>query len=411
VTEILIDVDFGHPPERVWRALTDRSILSEWFMQTDLEPHEGRRFRLLPEGLLGLAGPLEGELVELAAPRRMVMLWRGEQLHSRVTWELVPLPDGCRLRMSHTGFIGVKGSLRRRELQRTYQRMLTERLPRVLDRLATGGVTFSRPAVPPLLAVPPLADDPLEPAPAGDGDRTRRRGPIAWLTALPHRRRGQILAAMAAAVLAVATFSVISSLGVPSFLPPIGAAPRDWPTGSPGLAGPSEAVPQPRPASPGPTGQAAGSGASASAVAAEPPPAVPGPRGAVTPSAGPAPAPEPTDEPPEPAPPPAVRWSASYRTIEASGNRFTGQLTVVNRRGVAASGWSVVVTLPAGADLTTVRRAGTATQAGDTVTFTARNPRMNVGARASVVVEFDVIGATAPLACRVDGRPCAGVSG
>ena len=138
VTEILIDADFGHPPERVWRALTDRAVLSQWFMQTDLEPYEGRRFRLVPDGLLGLAGPLEGELVEVTAPRRLVMLWRGEQLHSRVTWELVPLPDGCRLRMSHTGFIGVKGTLRRNELQRAYDRMLHQRLPHTLNQLAAG---------------------------------------------------------------------------------------------------------------------------------------------------------------------------------------------------------------------------------------------------------------------------------
>jgi uncharacterized protein YndB with AHSA1/START domain len=414
VTEILIDVDFGHPPERVWRALTDRAVLSEWFMRTDLEPYEGRRFRLTPDGLLGLAGPLEGELVEVAAPRRLVMLWRGEQMHSRVTWELVPLPEGCRLRMSHTGFIGVKGTLRRKELQRMYDRMLTDRLPRVLDQLATGR-TVARdaarsPAGPPpvpLLAVPPLPDepdtDPDAAAGAGADDASRRTGIAGWLRALPYRRRGQLLAAGAAALLAVITAALISGLSIPSLIPPLGAAPGDWPTASPGSEG--RPVP-PAAASPGASGAPAGGPGSVSPLPGRPgQPAAP-----VTPGGAPPPPNGSTTNPPAP-PPARAGFAAAYRTVSSTDTGFIGELTVTNTGNRPERGWTVVVTLPAGAGLGTVRGANAA-QNGSTVTFTATS-NGKIPAGRSVTIEFQVRGdgATAPTGCRIGGDTCGGLPG
>lgn len=409
MTEILIDVDFGHPSERVWRALTDRAVLSQWFMRTDLEPYEGRRFYLMPDGLLGLAGPLEGELVEVAAPRRLVMLWRGEQMHSRVTWELVPLPEGCRLRMSHTGFIGVKGSLRRKELQRTYDRMLHDRLPRVLDQLATGRADLGEPAPqppPPILAGPPLANGPdLRPGPepeladgSEDGAALRRVGPLGWLGRLFHRRRGQLLAAAGAALLAVLTATLISGLSIPSLVPPLGAPPDDRPITSPGASEPSlGVVPPPGPASSGATAAPTGGVTSSPSPVDSP---RPGPPSA---SAGPAPAPKPTD--PAPGQP---RFRGSYRTVGSSGSGFTGEIAVTNTGSTAVGGWAVVVTLRAGAVLGRVRGGVDAAINGNSVTFTPKGGK--VGAGGTRTFEFDVSGGgTAPTACRVEGVTCAGV--
>jgi uncharacterized protein YndB with AHSA1/START domain len=457
VTEILIDADFGHPPERVWRALTDRAVLSQWFMQTDLEPYEGRRFRLVPDGLLGLAGPVEGELLEVSAPRRMVMLWRGEQLHSRVTWELVPLPDGCRLRMSHTGFVGVKGSLRRKELQRTYDRMLADRLPRVLDRLASGRAVRQEPDLaplqaaqqpasgsasspeppaepPPVRAVPPpvpllgvssLSDDdraglfaePAEPdkpdADAGTGSRRTRIA--AWLRTLPSHRGRQLLAAAAAVVLAVLTFAVISSLNVPTLVPPLGASPGDWPTVSPGgepsngaapAASPGASLapgaqPTPLPATAGRPGVPVipGGGAAPGAT----PTAPPGRPGGGGPGGG-GPGGEPGGEPPA-----QGEWAAAYRTVSSTDSGFSGELTVTNTGGLPARDWSVVVTLPAGAGLQTVSGAKAA-QSGSTVTFTA-SAKGKVPVGRSVTFGFQVRGdgATGPTGCRVSGSACGGL--
>jgi uncharacterized protein YndB with AHSA1/START domain len=139
MAEVRLEVELAHPPERVWRALTEARLLGEWFMPTDLAPREGGRFTLTPGDLAGFAGQLSGQLTELSPPHRMVMVWQGEQLHTRVSWEVAAVPGGSRLRVRQTGFIGAPGAVRRRALQETYARLFTRQLPALLDRIAITG--------------------------------------------------------------------------------------------------------------------------------------------------------------------------------------------------------------------------------------------------------------------------------
>ena len=41
MTEIRLDVELAHPPERVWRALVEPARLAEWFLPNDLRPVAG----------------------------------------------------------------------------------------------------------------------------------------------------------------------------------------------------------------------------------------------------------------------------------------------------------------------------------------------------------------------------------
>lgn len=140
MAEVRLEVDLPHPPERVWRALTEARLLTEWFMDADLEAREGTSFTLSPTGLRGFSGQISGEMLELAALRRLVMRWEGQKLHTRVTWELTEIVGGSKLRVLQTGFIGAPATLRRRELRATYTQLFAERLPHTLDRLAAGEV-------------------------------------------------------------------------------------------------------------------------------------------------------------------------------------------------------------------------------------------------------------------------------
>ncbi|GFJ91546.1 SRPBCC family protein [Phytohabitans rumicis] len=177
MSEIRLDVDLRHPPDVVWQALTEQPLLARWFMLTDLSPEAGSRFQLLPEDLPGLPNAVDGEVIEAIPARRLAMRWQGEQLHSKVIWELAPTPAGCRLVVTQTGFLGLRGSARRRALVSTYKRLFEVRLPAVLD-----GVV---PPSPPRLAGV---------APAG-----------------PDRRR-QLLAVLAAALLVALVGALVANL-------------------------------------------------------------------------------------------------------------------------------------------------------------------------------------------------------
>jgi uncharacterized protein YndB with AHSA1/START domain/biotin operon repressor len=95
-------------PERLWEAITDPEIRSKYNfgagITSDWKP--GSRYVM---GAPGAPGPLgEGEILEVDPPRRLVQtmtaLWSDEvksEGESRITWEIEPVGDSCRLTVTH----------------------------------------------------------------------------------------------------------------------------------------------------------------------------------------------------------------------------------------------------------------------------------------------------------------------
>jgi uncharacterized protein YndB with AHSA1/START domain len=136
VTEIRLDVELEHPPERIWRALVEPDNLAAWFFANELQAVVGHRFRIEPEGEAGFVDPIDVEILEVDVPKRLAMRWQAPELDARVTFSLSRVAGGCRLTMRQSGFFGMQGLLRRRVLHRVYTEMLGRRLPEVLARLA-----------------------------------------------------------------------------------------------------------------------------------------------------------------------------------------------------------------------------------------------------------------------------------
>ena len=106
--EKVFEIYIKTTPERLWEAITDSAVRSKYQfgaqVRSDWTP--GSRFEMrTPDGsfLLG-----EGENLEVDRPRRlvqsMVALW-GDDVKSegtsRVTWEIEPVGDSCRLIVTH----------------------------------------------------------------------------------------------------------------------------------------------------------------------------------------------------------------------------------------------------------------------------------------------------------------------
>ncbi len=96
-----------HPIEAVWAVLTDAAAISDWLMATtDFEPAVGARFRMKAERL-GADGWVRAQVTDLDPPRRMVWAWSGSEDGpvTTVMFELAPVADGTRLRLTHVGEI------------------------------------------------------------------------------------------------------------------------------------------------------------------------------------------------------------------------------------------------------------------------------------------------------------------
>jgi uncharacterized protein YndB with AHSA1/START domain len=94
----------AHPPEKVWKALTDPSELTHWFPQDldgTFEPGAKLRFafRGEPPVLDGnVIADFTGEVLELDPPRLLAYSW-GEDV---LRWSLTPDGDGCLLVFTDT---------------------------------------------------------------------------------------------------------------------------------------------------------------------------------------------------------------------------------------------------------------------------------------------------------------------
>ena len=102
----------GHPPEKVFRAISDPAEMRHWFpagVETELRPGAPIRFSFGEED----AETPGGEVLEVDPPKLLVYTWGDDVLR----WEIVPEGGGSRLYFSQTiapegGSGGLPGSAR-----------------------------------------------------------------------------------------------------------------------------------------------------------------------------------------------------------------------------------------------------------------------------------------------------------
>jgi uncharacterized protein YndB with AHSA1/START domain len=104
--EKIFEIYIKTTPERLWHAITDTEMRRKWNFGAVVTSDwtQGSRF----EGFGGGALILEGENLEVDPPRRLVQNFRalwGEDVKSegtsRITWEIQPIGDSCRLTVTH----------------------------------------------------------------------------------------------------------------------------------------------------------------------------------------------------------------------------------------------------------------------------------------------------------------------
>jgi uncharacterized protein YndB with AHSA1/START domain len=99
---------FAHPPEKLWRALTESTLLAEWMMSNDFEPVVGRRFQFRTDPVPNWNGVVDCEVLVVEPLQRLSYNWgvgRAESgLQWVVLWTLTPAEGGTHLRMEHAGF-------------------------------------------------------------------------------------------------------------------------------------------------------------------------------------------------------------------------------------------------------------------------------------------------------------------
>ena len=103
---VVVEREFAHPPEKIWRALTQPHLIQEWLMKNDFQPAVGHRFNLRGDW----GGVLDCEVLAVEPNKVLSYTWNHAHadtafnLQSVVTFTLTPTRMGTHLRMEQVGF-------------------------------------------------------------------------------------------------------------------------------------------------------------------------------------------------------------------------------------------------------------------------------------------------------------------
>ncbi|MEV6924063.1 SRPBCC domain-containing protein [Dactylosporangium sp. NPDC051485] len=457
MTEIRVDVDLEQPPSLVWRAFTEAHLVTKWLPTARFMVRDNGTFTFQAHDLEGLEDPIEGELVTIEAPHRLVLRCQGTNLHTVVAMTLTEREGGSHLTLTQSGFLGPQGTMRRRVLLSTYTSVLEGLLSAALARIAAEEPDAGEPpattsqwrnAGGPFNRLPRQVNSPSRSAPGLSSQRRSTAGPRPT-TSVP---------GFAAAVLGAHTTGVAKVPTEPVPAQRVASRPatvrtarlgdmavrggiavrrgwrwlagaRDWSadrrsqavaTGAAALLllamagvliGKATAL---HPADPPHTGGDTSSPLQASAPAvAAPQASTPRP---VAPAAtrSSAPVASPTPSPSTPSTVGLAQPTATYKTENLTLTSYRVTLTITNPGPAAADDWTVAIVLPL-LDLNVRNVDGAVmSRSGLRVIFTPVDATRTIAPSASAAFRFEVAGLgvrNGPFTCQINGHPCTGIPG
>ena len=101
---LVIEKEFPHPPQKLWRALTESQLLAQWLLANDFEPAVGHKFQFRNPPMPQWDGLISCEVLVLDPLKSLSYSWSALGLESVVLFTLTPTENGTHLRMEQSGF-------------------------------------------------------------------------------------------------------------------------------------------------------------------------------------------------------------------------------------------------------------------------------------------------------------------
>ena len=101
---LVIEKELPHPPEKIWRALTQGPLIKEWLMDNDFQPVVGHRFNFRSTPMPNWNGVIDCEVLVVEPNKKLSYSWNSMGLESVVVWTLVATSGGTLVRMEQSGF-------------------------------------------------------------------------------------------------------------------------------------------------------------------------------------------------------------------------------------------------------------------------------------------------------------------
>ena len=101
---VIVEREIPHPPEKIWRALTQPHLIEEWLMKNDFKPVVGHSFSLRADPQPNWSGVIDCEVLAVEPNKELSYTWGSLGLKTVVTLTLTPTSTGTHLRMEQSGF-------------------------------------------------------------------------------------------------------------------------------------------------------------------------------------------------------------------------------------------------------------------------------------------------------------------
>jgi uncharacterized protein YndB with AHSA1/START domain len=102
---VTLEFDLAHAPAKVWRALTEPALISEWLLPVaDFKLQRGASFTFTAPPQPSWDGAVNCRVVDIDEPRKLSYNWVVGDIDTIVTFTLTPTPSGTHLTLVQSGF-------------------------------------------------------------------------------------------------------------------------------------------------------------------------------------------------------------------------------------------------------------------------------------------------------------------
>ena len=101
---LVIEKEMAHPPQKIWRALTQGALIKEWLMDNDFQPVVGHKFNFRSTPNPHWDGIIQSEVLAVEPNQKLSYTWSSLGLVTVVVWTLTATGGGTLVRMEQSGF-------------------------------------------------------------------------------------------------------------------------------------------------------------------------------------------------------------------------------------------------------------------------------------------------------------------
>jgi uncharacterized protein YndB with AHSA1/START domain len=118
----------------VWQAITDKVLISQWLMETNIEPIVGFTgyFKMKATPLFN--GQIESTVIEVKPNSIFIYTWKSSwmKVPTTIKFSLQEKENGTLLTLEHWGFEGLRGFFLKKMLGGGWKKLVTIKIPKLI---------------------------------------------------------------------------------------------------------------------------------------------------------------------------------------------------------------------------------------------------------------------------------------